>query len=253
MDEGHSVGEVARLSGVTVRTLHHYDEIGLLVPSGRTQAGYREYSAPDVERLQEIVAYRACGLPLGDIAELLDATGDERTQHLARQIALLDSRVAEITRQRATLAKELEARQMGIALDPQEYFDVFGDDDPRQFAHEAQERWGDTNAYAESSARTSSYTKEDWLRAKAEQDEIASELAACLVSGLPGDSERATAAAEAHRQHICRWYYECTYEIHVGLADMYVADHRFTAHYEDRAPGLAEYVRSAIYANALRH
>ena len=253
MDEGHSIGEVARLSGVTVRTLHHYDSIGLLVPSGRTHSGYREYSVHDVERLQQIVAYRACGLSLTDIADVLATTGDERTQHLARQVALLDARVAEITRQRDALAKALEARQMGITLDPQEYFEVFGDEDPRQHADETHQRWGDTDAYAESNRRTSAYTKEDWLRVRAEQEAVASELAACLTAGLPADGQRAMAAAEAHRQHISHSYYACSYEIHVGLADMYVADPRFTAHYEDRAPGLAEYVRSAIYANALRH
>lgn len=252
MDESHTVSDVARLSGVTVRTLHHYDEIGLLVPSGRSNAGYREYSAEDLDRLRQIVAYRACGLSLADIAEVLAAPVTERAEHLTRQIALLDSRLAEMARQRSTLAKELEAHQMGIALDPQEYFEVFGDDDPRQHADEARDQWGQTDAYAESMRRTSAYTKDDWIRARAEQDDVTTELAACLVAGLPAEGDRARAAAEAHRQHISRWYYECSYEIHVGLADMYVADPRFAAYYDDREPGLAEYVRSAVYANALR-
>ena len=253
MDEGYSVGDVARLSGVTVRTLHHYDAIGLLAPSGRTGAGYREYSAKDVERLEQIVAYRACGLSLGRIAEVLETSGSARVDHLSRQIALLDLRLADLSRQRTTLGKALEAQQMGITCDPQEYFEVFGDADPRQHGEEAEQRWGASEEYAESVRRTSRYGEEDWLRAKAEQQSVAHELAACCAAGLPADSARTMAAAEAHRTHISRWYYECTYEIHAGLADMYLADPRFTAHYEDQMPGLAAYVQAAIYANALSH
>ncbi len=240
MNENYTVGDVARMSGVTVRTLHHYDAIGLLKPSGRTLAGYREYSSADVVRLQQIVAYRACGLPLDDIAAVLSMSGLDRAEHLSRQIAMLDARLADLSRQRQALGKELQADQMGITLDPQEYFD------------EVLERWGDTDAYAESSRRTAGYTTEDWLRARTEQEAVNGELAACLAAGVAADDERAMAAAEAHRQHICRWYYDCTYDIHVGLADMYVADPRFTAHYENVSPGLAHYVQAAIYANALR-
>jgi DNA-binding transcriptional MerR regulator len=252
MDGNRSIGDVARLSGVTVRALHYYDSIGLLAPSARSPAGYREYSEADVERLQQIVAYRACGLSLTDVADVLETTGIARAEHLSRQIAMLDDRMAELVRQRTTLATALEAQQMGITLDPQEYFEVFGRSDPSQHAEEVEQRWGDTDAHRESTRRTSAYTKDDWLAAKAEQEAVAAELAACLAAGLPADGERAMDAAEAHRQHISNWYYECTYEIHVGLADMYVGDPRFTANYDDRLPGLAAYVQAAIYANALR-
>lgn len=140
---------------------------------------------------------------------------------------------------------------MGISLDPEEMLEVFGEHDPTQYAGEVEERWGDTDAYRESHRRTSSYSKEDWQRLGAESEEIEAELAACLLAGEPSDGERATAAAERHRLHIDRWFYPCSHEMQVGLADMYVADPRFTAHYDDRAPGLAAYVRDAILANAV--
>lgn len=248
-----SVGDLAALSGVTVRTLHHYDEIGLLVPSDRSLAGYRQYDEGDVERLQQIVAYRACGLSLAEIAETLNATGVEREDHLRRQIAMLDTQLDDLARKRRMLTRELEARAMGINLNPQEIFEVFGDFDPTEHAAEAEERWGETDAYRESMRRTSSYTKEDWLRIKAEGEANIVEFAACFDEGVPAEDPRAMAAAEQHRLGIDSAYYPCSYEMHVGLGDMYVADPRFTKTYDDVRPGLASYIRDAIIANALAH
>ena len=249
--EGLTVGEVARISGLTVRTLHHYDGIGLLTPSGRSHAGYREYSSSGLERLKGIVAYRACGLSLADIAEVLESTGTARAEHLRRQIALVDQRLADLARQRTTLSSKLEAHQMGIALDPEDYFEVFGDADPRQYADEVRGQWGGTDAYAEATRRTSAYTKEDWVRARAEGGAVLDEFAACMDAGLPPDDARCMAAAEAHRDNISTWYYPCSHEMQVGLADMYVSDPRFTAFYDGVRPGLAAFVHAAIYANAL--
>jgi DNA-binding transcriptional MerR regulator len=250
---GLTVSDLARLSGVTVRTLHHYDAIGLLVPSDRSHAGYRNYSPADAERLAHIVAYRACGLSLAEIADVLDADGATAEVHLRRQLELLDRRLQDTAEQRRVLITALEARIMGINLDPTEILEVFGDHDPTEHAAEAEERWGETDAYRESHRRTSQYTKADWEHVRAESEAIEAELAGCLAGGEPADGSRARAVAERHRGHIDTWYYPCSYEIHVGLADMYVADPRFTAHYDDRMPGLAAYVRDAIYANALTH
>ena len=250
---GYTVSELARRCGTTVRTLHHYDEIGLLVPTGRSDAGYRLYSGADVERLGHVLAYRACGVPLGEIPAFLDDAGADRATHLARQLALLDDRVRDLEGKRAILRRALEAWEMGINLDPEEFLEVFGDHDPTAHAAEAEERWGSTEPYAESRRRTSSYTKADWQRLRAEGEAIEVELAACLDAGLPPDDARAKAAAEAHRRHIDTWFYPCSYDMQVGLADMYVADPRFAAHYDDRRTGLAVYVRDAILANALDH
>jgi DNA-binding transcriptional MerR regulator len=251
METGYTVSDLARMSGVTVRTLHHYDDVGLLAPSGRTAAGYRLYSTADAHRLGRILAYRACGLGLADIASVIDE--DDPIGHLRRQLELLDARQAQLDTQRATLRRALEARQMGINLDPDEILEVFGKVDPTQYAAEAEERWGDTDAYRESHRRTSSYAKADWQRLGAQSQAIEAELAACLVAGEPSDGERAKAAAERHRDHIDTWFYPCSHEMQVGLAEMYVQDPRFRAHYDDIAPGLADYVRDAILANALDH
>lgn len=139
---------------------------------------------------------------------------------------------------------------MGIKLTPEERFEVFGDFRPEDFADEARQRWGGTEAYQQSQRRVATYTKEDWLEIKAEEEQVRVSLAAAFTAGLAPDSEEAMAAAEAHRQHISRWFYDCSYEIHRGLGEMYVSDERFQANYEAVAPGLARYIREAIHANA---
>ncbi|HEY8340267.1 MAG TPA: MerR family transcriptional regulator [Egibacteraceae bacterium] len=249
---GYTVGEVAKLSGVTVRALHHYDEVGLLRPSGRTAAGYRRYELADLERLQRILCYRELEFSLDDIKTILDDPDADALEHLRRQRELVTQRIGRLERLVTTLEKTMEARQMGIDLTPEELFEVFGEQDPTQYAEETEQRYGDSDAYAESQRRTSRYRKDDWQRILAEQEQVTARLAEAMSADLPADSEEAMDAAEAHRQHISRWYYDCTYEIHRGLGDMYVSDPRFTAHYEKHAPGLAAYVRDAIVANAER-
>ena len=124
--------------------------------------------------------------------------------------------------------------------------------DHAQYEAEAKERWGNTEAYKESSHRTKSYTPDDWAKIKAESEGIEAGLAAALTDGDAPDGERAMGLAEAARLHIDRWFYPCSHAAHVGLADMYTADARFRAHYDDRAEGLAEFVATAIKANAAR-
>lgn len=249
----YSVGELAQHSGVTVRTLHHYDALGLLVPSARTDAGYRVYAQADVQRLADILTYRACGIPLGRISALLDADGAGRAALLRQALELLEERTQALVHQREVLLRELEAEEMGMARDPHEKFGVLGDFDPSEYEQEAAERWGETDAFRESQRRTSRYTAEDWLRERTQVQAINEELASCLDAGLPATDERTMAAAEAHRRHIDTWFYPCSYDMQTGLADMYVTDERFTQTYEKVRPGLAAYVRDAIWANAVRN
>jgi DNA-binding transcriptional MerR regulator len=249
---GYSVGDVARIAGVTVRLLHHYDDIGLLVPSGRTAAGYRRYGYAELERLQRILAYRALGLDLDAIGKILDDPDVDPVEHLRRRHAELTAEIDALREQLAAVEKTMEARKMGIQLSPEEMFEVFGADNPGQYEDEVRERWGETDAYRQSRERTGTYGKQDWLRIKAEAEEILAGEAAVFLTGAAAASLEAMDAVEAHRQHISRWFYACPPEMHRGLGEMYVADPRFTAYYEDRAAGLAAWVRDAIAANADR-
>jgi len=119
-------------------------------------------------------------------------------------------------------------------------------------AEEARERWGHTEAYKESARRTKQYTPEDWAKIKAEAEAVEAGLAALLRAGEPAEGVKAMELAEQARLHIDRWFYPCPHRMHVGLADMYTADPRFTAHYDEREPGLAAFVAAAIRANAAR-
>ena len=243
------VGQVARLSGITVRTLHHYDEVGLLTPSGRSASGYRLYDRGDVERLRRILGYRDLGFGLDEIAALLDDEADPM-EHLRTQHRLLTERLAQVRRTLDNVEKMMDAQDNGIRLTPAEILEVFGDDDPTRYADEAKQRWGQTDAYAESHRRTSRYTAADWQQIKAEAAAVNQAFAAALADGDPADGPRAMTAARAHREHLSRWFYDVTAAMHVGLAEMYVADPRFTRNYEDVAPGLAQYVHGAILAAA---
>ncbi|MFF5982800.1 MerR family transcriptional regulator [Streptomyces olindensis] len=249
----YSVGQVAGFAGVTVRTLHHYDAIGLLVPSERSHAGHRRYGDADLDRLQQILFYRELGFPLDEVAVLLDDPEADPRAHLRRQHDLLTARIERLTKMAAAVEHAMEAREMGINLTPEEKFEVFGDKDPEQYADEAEARWGGTDQYAESQRRVARYTKEDWQRIQDQSADWGERYGALMAAGEPPAGEAAMALAEEHRQHICTWYYECSYDIHRGLGEMYVSDERFKAFYESMRPGLAEHLRDAIAANAARH
>ena len=246
------VGEVARLAGITVRTLHHYDRIGLLSPSERSAAGYRRYAPADLDRLHQVLLYRELGFALEEIATLLDDPDADPAEHLRRQHRLLRDRLERTQSMVAAVEKEMEARTMGISLTPEERFEIFGPDYSEDYEREAEERWGETEAWAQSQRRTAAYTKEDWVRIKAEADDMQRRLADAMRAGVPASSEQAMDLAEEHRQHISRWFYDCPPAMHAGLGRMYVEDERFTATYEQIAPGLAEYVSTAVQANAER-
>jgi DNA-binding transcriptional MerR regulator len=247
----YSVGKLAELARVTVRTLHHYDEIGLLSPSDRTTAGYRRYDATDLDRLQQIRYYRELGFSLEEIATILDDPDTDAGAHMRRQHELLNAQIRKLREMVEAIEFAMEAHKMGITLTPRERFEVFGDFNPDDHAEEAEQRWGGTDAYRQSARRTSGYTKQDWQRIQAENEVWGQRLSDVIDAGLPADSTEAMELAEEHRQHISRWFYDCSYEIQTGLADMYLADERFTATYEKIKPGLTQYLHDAIHANAI--
>lgn len=246
-----SVGEVARLAKVSVRTLHHYDAIGLLAPDGRSAAGYRRYSEADLQRLQRILAYRQLGFDLEEIRTLLDDPEVDALQHLEHQANLLTERILQLEEMRAMTKKMMEARRMGINLNQEEILEVFGAHDPTQHAAEAQERWGESDAYKESQRRTRKYGKAEWQQIKQQMGEVHQRFIDLLRAGQPAAGQEAMDAAQAHRDQISRWFYPCDAQMHVGLAQLYLSDPRFTKTYEDMAPGLAQFVADAIRANAV--
>jgi DNA-binding transcriptional MerR regulator len=248
-----TVGQVADMFGVTVRTLHHYDEIGLLTPSERSHAGYRLYTDDDLDRLRNVVVYRRLGFPLEQINELLDGDASvEMVEHLHRQRAAVMSRLDEMRDLVTAIDRALEKEMKGVNLTKEEQRELFGEGFSDEYAAEAEERWGDTDAWQQSQRRTARYTKADWEQIKAEQEAVGAAFAAAMDAGEPATSEAAMGAAEESRRQIEKWFYDITPEFHRNLGDMYVSDPRFTRTYEEIRPGMAQYVRDAIHANADR-
>ncbi len=248
----YAVGEVAALAGTTVRTLHHYDEVGLLRPSARGDNGYRRYDTADLERLQRILFYRELEFGLDRITALLDADGDPLA-HLRHQHALLLARRDRLDQLVQTLEITMNARKLGVDLTPQEMLEVFGEFDPTEHAEEAEQRWGDSDAWKQSQARHRGYGKADYQRMVAETDDLNARFAAAMRADEPADGAVAMDLAEEARGQITRWHYDLTHAGHRSLAAMYLADERFTAVYERVADGLARFIHDAIVANAVRH
>ncbi|MEO7126533.1 MAG: MerR family transcriptional regulator [Nakamurella sp.] len=249
-----TVGEAARLGGVTVRTLHHYESIGLLTPSERSAADYRLYSERDLDRLTRILYYRELGFALEDISTLLtDADeGSDLSEHLDRQYALLTERLARIGAMVAAIEKERRAMTMGKELTAEEKLEIFGENYDPSWETGAEERWGSTPAWEQAAQRKGAFTKADWKRFKAEGDTWNEHAVAAFTAGAAADSAQAMALAEQHRTMVAH-HYDCSYTMQRQLADMFIADARFKKTYEDLAPGLAQWVHDAIHANADQH
>lgn len=250
MDE-LTVGEVAQRFGVTVRTLHHYDHVGLLTPSRRTTSGYRVYTDADLTRLSQIIVYRRLELSLDEIADLL--TGGDEVSHLRRQRDRVAAQLDELTTLVEAIDQALEKAMTNTPMTHDDMRDLFGDtfDD---YQAEAEQRWGETPQWQESQRRTKTYGKAEWLQLKAEGEAIEKALADAFRAGLPADSDAAMDAAERHRRHVERWFYDCPPSFHRCLGDQYVGDPRYVATYDESfgLPGLATFCHDAIHANADR-
>jgi DNA-binding transcriptional MerR regulator len=228
--------------------LHYYDEIGLLVPTGRTDAGYRLYTDEDLLRLQQILIGRELGLSLEDIRRSLDDPSFDNRQALLTQREQLRERAAQTAAMIAAVDAALaivDSTRHGGTMES-----IFQGFNPAEYETEARERWGDTDAYKEAARRTKRYTTEDWQRHRAEQEAIYADATALMNGGAAPTGDTAMAVAERHRLFIDRWFYPCSVDMHRGLASLYESDDRFKAGLDAHAPGLAAFLVAAIRANA---
>ncbi|HEV7555917.1 MAG TPA: MerR family transcriptional regulator [Kofleriaceae bacterium] len=236
-----TVGEMSKLTGVTVRALHHYDEIGLVRPSSRTAAGYRLYGEADVRRLHDVLVFRELGVPLDDIATVI-ADDRTRTDALVKQRAVLVEKRERLD----MMIAAVDRMTKGTPMTPEDMKSMFDGFDHAQYEAEAEQRWGHTDAFRESKKRTQRYGKAEWEEIKREGDAIYRKLVELM--GTPVADPAVQAAVDEHRAHITRWFYPCSREIHRGLGEMYVADPRFTANLDAYAAGFAQFLRDAFCA-----
>lgn len=247
----YQVNQVAKLSGVSVRALHHYDAIGLLVPRARSAAGYRLYDEDDLLRLQQILIGRELGLSLEAIRRSLDDPEFDRRAALLTQRAELAARAERA----AGMVRAIDAALTAIEekdMDKANFEKIFDGFDPSRYEAEAKQRWGNTEAYKISAQRTKSYSDADWRRFKDEQTAIYAAALAAMQDGVRPDEPRAMEVAERHRSSIDRWFYPCSAQMHSGLADLWEADHRYAASIDRYGAGLTQYLAAAVRANAER-
>ncbi len=246
---GYTVHELAALSGCTVRTLHHYDELGL-VRARRASNGYRRYGPAEVDRLQQVLLFREAEMPLADIKRLLDEPAFDARSALAGHLRALRLRRERIDGLIASVEKTLASMEGAGAMSDQEKFEAFKrglvEENEKQYGEEVRERWGDDAADA-SNAKMMGMSEEQYARTQALEQEVKDALVAAMATGDP-KGEEARRAADLHRQWLCCFWKDGAYskEAHAGLAEAYVADQRFKAYYEAVAPGAAEFLRDAV-------
>jgi MerR family transcriptional regulator, thiopeptide resistance regulator len=249
---GLTVGRAAALVGISVRTLHHWDVIGLVRPSGRTWAGYRMYSGEDVSRIHRVLVYRELGFPLAEIARVLDDPATDSRKHLRRQRSQLVERISRLQEMVGAVDRMLEASSTGMRLTPEEQVEIFGADWNPAWVEEAEERWGDGPQWAQYAERAADLTPADWSEIAAETDALNDDLTAAKRTGITPGSPEANTLAERHRALMSR-YFDCTPSMHACLGRMFVADPGHAKHYDTVEPGLAVWLRDVIFANAKAH
>lgn len=235
------ISEAAKLTGITVRTLHYYDEIGLLKPSEITEAGYRLYSREDLEILQQILFFRELDFPLSQIKEIMNNPNYDKEEALKKQKELLIQQ-----RQRIEgLIKLIEKRIEGDNNMSFKEFDMNEiEENKKKYAKEVKERWGTSKAYEESEKKTSSYNKEKWGDINQETSEIFKGFAE-LRNSDPG-SEEVQELVRRWQKYITDNFYTCTNEILSGLGLMYVEDERFKENLDKNGEGTAKLMAEAI-------
>jgi DNA-binding transcriptional MerR regulator len=251
----YTVKEVARLSGVTVRTLHHYDQVGLLKPAQVGENGYRYYGREELLRLQQILFHRELELPLEAIADVLDRPDFDRLAALRRHRRTLLQKAARYRRLIQTLDQTLAALEGDEQMKDEDLYKGF--DPEKQAEYEAQivERFGEgARASIEASkAAHKSWTRADWDKWGGEYAKVEAGVSKALTDGLPADSDEVRALIRRHHAWVAgMWNKTPSRDAYAGLGQMYVDHPDFHARYEAVQPGLAEYLAGAMRSFAER-
>jgi DNA-binding transcriptional MerR regulator len=246
----HTVKAVADMASVSVRTLHHYDHIGLLKPTSVSPAGYRLYADADLGRLQQVLFFRELGFGLQEIKAIVDSPSFDRKEALRAHRRFLVAEQQRFGRLIDLVDRTIDTLERGTVMTDQERFAGFDEATLEEYRREARQRWGQSDAFKESERRTAGYSKADWDAIKAEGEEITLAIAA-LTDRDPADAEVQRWIARHHGQIDAR-FYTCPPAIYRALGDGYVDDPRFTAFYERVKPGLARFMRDAMHVYADR-
>jgi DNA-binding transcriptional MerR regulator len=248
----YRVQELAKAAGISVRTLHYYDQIGLLEPAYIAENGYRYYEDSQVIRLQQILFFRELDFPLDKIKHIMQSPDFDATAALQDQRGLLDLKKRRLERLMRTIDKTMFTLKGGETMSNDDTFSAFNDPAYQKHKDEVQQRWGDTDAYKQSKVRVGKMSKADLERVKAEGEDIANSIAGLLKKGCIADSAEVQEQIGRFYTHL-HAFYDPSFEMFKGLGQMYVDDPRFTEYYEKRAKGLAVFMRDAMAVYADKH
>ncbi|MFJ5559807.1 MerR family transcriptional regulator [Streptomyces sp. NPDC093250] len=250
--DGLTVGQVATRLGVTVRALHHWDEIGLARPSLRTAAGYRLYTAGDLERLHRIVVYREIGLGLDRIGALLDDPATDVPGALRAQRAQVTERIERLQQLGTGLDRMIDAHERGLLLTAEQQAAIFGPDWDPDWPAQARRRYGDTAQWRQYAERAATRSPEEWQAVAEAMGELERALGDAMDAGVAPGSPEAERLVERHRE-VFASYFPLTRQMQVCLGRMYETDLGFAAHYDGVRAGLATWFRRIIDADARAH
>ena len=235
------ISEVARLSGVTVRTLHYYDEIGLLKPSDITDSGYRKYSTEDLETLQQILFFRELDFPLNEIKEIMINLNYDKSEALKKHKELLMEKRKRIDGLITLIDKTIKGDNN---MSFKEFDNSKIEENKRKYAEEVKNRWGNTDAYKEYEKKTSSYDGNSWNEINEGMVEILKEFADNREEDP--NSDIIQSLVEKWQSYITSNFYNCTKEILSCLGLMYIGDERFKENIDKYGEGTAEFMAKAI-------
>ena len=236
------IKEFAKLTGVSVRTLHYYDEIGLLKPAFIDERnGYRDYDEKSLGRMVEILFYRELDFSLKSILEILSSPDYDKATAIRKQKELLTLKKERLERLISALDEAEKGEIQMNTFNNNEYETA-----RKKYVDEAKQRWGNTDAYKESEQKTSGYSADKWNDVNAGLNAVLAEFAVALKGGATPESETAQSLVRKLQQYITDNFYTCTNEILAGLGQMYVADERFSSNIDKNGAGTAEFISDAI-------
>lgn len=237
------IKDFAKLTGVSVRTLHYYDEIELLKPASvDEQNGYRFYDEKCLEKMQQILFYRELDFSLKDINMILSSPDYDKQNALKQQMSLLKLKKECLER----LIDAINSAMKGEKISMKTFDNTEFETKREEFAKEAKEKWGNTEAYKESAEKTNNYSKEKWNEVNSAMDSIIAEFTKCKNDGFTPDSSKAQELVEKWQNFITENHYTCTKEILAGLGEMYTADERFQANIDRHSSRTAQFMCDSI-------
>jgi DNA-binding transcriptional MerR regulator len=244
----YTVQKLGSLAGISTRTLRYYDEIGILTPARISSSGYRIYGQKEVDRLQQILFYRELGVSLDSIKDIVSAPSFDGANALMEHREKLLEKREQLDVLIANVDKTIALTEGRIKMSNKEKFEGFKqkmvDENEKKYGKEIREKYG-KDTVEKSNAKVMNMTQEQHDEVTALSNQLTETLAQAFATGDPA-GELAQKAADLHKKWLTYFWNEYSKEAHAGLAQMYVDDARFTAHYDEKQPGTATFLRDAI-------